>query len=96
MQQEHLPGGGFGFGCSPEFSKRRRQDALGHAEAWIGQYGSPGGGCRFLVLPKYEIAYGYGLVPPKRELVYRADPQSTFGPSDSPLRLSGPSQENGA
>ena len=65
LQHKHLPGGGFGFRYSPEFGKRRRQEALGHAEAWIGQDGSPGGGCRFLVVPKYEIADGYGLVTPK-------------------------------
>lgn len=43
----------------------RRQEALGHAEAWIGQDGSPGGGCSLLVVPQYEIADGYGLVTPK-------------------------------
>ena len=96
LQHKHLPGGGFGFRCSPEFGKRRRQEALGHAEAWIGQDGSPGGGCRFLVLRKHEIADGYGLVTPKGKPVYRADPQRTFGPLDRPLRLSGPGQENAA
>jgi hypothetical protein len=44
------------------------------------------GYCRFLVLPKYEIADGYGLVTPKGKPVYRADPQRTLGPLDQQIR----------
>jgi hypothetical protein len=70
LQRKHLPGSGFGFRCSPAFGKRCRQEALGHAEAWIGQDGTPGGGCRFLVLRAYEIPDGHCLVTCKGKPVY--------------------------
>jgi hypothetical protein len=77
LQRKHLPGSGFGFRCSPAFGKRCRQEALGHAEAWIGQDGTPGGGCRFLVLRAYEIPDGHCLATCKGKPVYGADPQRT-------------------